>query len=503
MSAPSVTPTGLLLLGLLLDRPMHGYELHQRIEAEGIADWFKVSMAGVYYALDRLLDQGLVAGSGAQRGRGSARKAVYRLTEAGRGAFFEALETQAASRDEIYLDYDLVIYLLNRLPLRRAVSLLEQRQALLAEQVREVRVALETERRGSQSPLKLALLDHRERYLEMEGTWLHSIMRGIQDEDHDGQAEEGRALMSLSGDLGHQHLPDLIRFLASSRHSGRLSVTRGPVTCTLGFERGQPTGASYQCQGEPPARLSPQAALEAVCELFRWQEGRFTLDQERPCEEWCVPLDLSAKDLVLAGCRTVDDWSIIQRLVPSADMVFEPGSPAPGQAALALTPNEEQILAALDGVKSVASIAQALGLTVFAASRVLYALAAVDMVRVASLDKIRLRRAFGEIAGLLCHSTLAWRSSENDTCEQQVNERCGQLPLRLHRGQIEDQTSPETGTEELVEMYRQFLLAQLEVIGQRFGPEKARQAFDQTLHRLAPELQGVARQFGFDTLAPV
>ena len=35
MTMPAMTKTDLLLLGLLLDRPMHGYELYQQIKAEG------------------------------------------------------------------------------------------------------------------------------------------------------------------------------------------------------------------------------------------------------------------------------------------------------------------------------------------------------------------------------------------------------------------------------------------------------------------------------------
>ena len=83
MNTPATTKTDLLLLGLLLDRPMHGYELYQQIQAEGIDGWFNISAAGVYYSLRKLRDQGLVAES-RQRGGGSARKSIYRLTEKGR-----------------------------------------------------------------------------------------------------------------------------------------------------------------------------------------------------------------------------------------------------------------------------------------------------------------------------------------------------------------------------------------------------------------------------------
>jgi DNA-binding PadR family transcriptional regulator len=503
MSAPSTTKIDLMLLGLLLDRPMHGYELYQQIQAEGIDGWFNVSMAGVYYSLGKLRDRGLVAES-RQRGGRSARKSIYRLTEEGRAAFFATMEEQAIKQEKVYLDYDVVIYLLNKLPLQRAVSLLEQHQTYLAEQAEEVQAALAVERDNGRSPLKLAVLDHKRRYLEMEQAWLADVVRDIQGQGEADYAQAGgrQGLMILSGDLHHYHLPDLIRLIVSGRHSGTLTVTDGVVIRTLSFEQGQPVCASCLRQGEPPTPpSSTEEVLEGLCDLFRWQEGRFTFDQEMGCEEWCVPLRLSAEDLILSGCRWVDNWTIIQRLVPSADTIFELGRASQRLEELALTQVERRIVDAVDGVKDVGSIARELGLTLFEASRAFYCLAAVGVVRTADLDKIRLRRVFRETAELMCSSTIAWRTSSDDrSCEEEVNDQTGQLPLCLNGGRIEDQADPQIKTEGLVEMYRSFLRAQLDVVSRRFGAENARQSFERTLRQLAPELQDVAKRYGFDKL---
>jgi DNA-binding PadR family transcriptional regulator len=503
MTTASITKIDLLLLGLLLDRPMHGYELYQQIQAEGIDAWFNVSMAGVYYSLGKLRDLGLVAES-RQRGARSPRKSVYRLTDEGRSAFFAATEVQALSQAEIYLDYDVIIYLLNKLPRQRAISFLEQHRGFLAKQAQEVQLALAEEQERSQSPLRLALLDHKRRYLEMEQAWLADV---IQDVEGEGEARyalagERHGLMILSGDLHHYHLPDLIRLIASGKHNGTLTVTDGVEIRTLSFEEGQPVCASCQRQGEAPVPPpAPEQVLEGLNDLFRWQEGQFTFDQEMGCEESCVPIRLSAEDLILGGCRWVDNWTIIQRLVPSADTIFELGTASQRLGSLTLMPTEEQIVAAVDGTKDVAAIARELGLTVFEASRTLYCLAAVGVVRTADLDKIRLRRVFREIAELMCRSTNAWRSTPDDrTCEEEVNKLTADLPLCLNRGRIEDQADPHLKADALVEMYRGFLLAQLDVVSQRFGRENARQSFERTLGQLAPELQDVAKRYGFDRL---
>jgi DNA-binding PadR family transcriptional regulator len=501
MSTSSATKIDLLLLGLLLDRPMHGYELYQQIQAEGIDTWFNVSMAGVYYSLGKLRDQGLVAES-RQRGGRSPRRSIYRLTEEGRAAFFSAMESQALSQDKVYLDYDIVIYLLNKLPLQRAVPLLEQHQAFLVEQAQDVQSALVAEEARGNSPLRLAVLDHKQRFLEMEQAWLADVIRSIQGKDEAGYAREGarQGLMILSGDLHHYHLPDLLRLIVSGQHSGTLTVTDGADIRTLTFENGQPVCATTRRRDEPPPTAqSPEEVLSGLCDLFRWQEGKFTFDQEKGRVEWCVPLKMSAEDLILCGCRWVDNWGIIQRLIPSADTIFELGVGSRHLDRLSLQSLEEQIVAAVDGVKDVASIARELELTVFEASRAFYCLAAVGVVRTADLDKIRLRRVFREIAELMCSSTVAWRSSPDDrSCEEEVNDLTDHLPLCLNRGRIEDQADPQLTTDGLVEMYRAFLLAQLDVVSRRFGRDNARKSFERTLQQLAPELQEVARRYALD-----
>jgi hypothetical protein len=308
--------------------------------------------------------------------------------------------------------------------------------------------------------------------------------------------------MILSGDLHHYHLPDLVRLIASGKHSGTLTVTDGAEIRTLSFDSGQPICASCLRRGEVPAPpTSPEQVLEGLSDLFRWQEGQFTFDQEMGCEDWCVPLTLSAEDLILRGCRWVDNWTVIQRLVPSADTIFERGM-APQQIDnLTLAPLERQFVDALDGIKDVATIARELGVTLFEASRAFYCLTAVGVARTADLDKIRLRRVFREIAELMCSSTNAWRSSPDDrSCEEEVNQYTQHLPLCINQGRIEDQADPQLKTEGLVEMYRAFLAAQLDVVSRRYGQENARQSFERTLRQLAPELQKVAKRYGFDTL---
>jgi hypothetical protein len=167
-----------------------------------------------------------------------------------------------------------------------------------------------------------------------------------------------------------------------------------------------------------------------------------------------------------------------------------------------LTPTEERIVAAVDGVGDVATIARELDITLFDASRAFYCLAAVGVLQTADLDKILLRRVFREITETMCRSTVPWRSSPEDrSCEEEVNERTRAIPISLVDGKVKDRVGREMDTDDLREAYTHFLTEQYSVVGRRFGRTNAQRSFDQALRQLAPELQAVAKRYGLDRLS--
>ena len=84
-----MTNAEIAILSLIVERPMHGYEIEQVIEARGMREWTDVGFSSIYYILKKLEEQGLVTGNLEQReGRGPARK-VYRPTGEGRQRWYE------------------------------------------------------------------------------------------------------------------------------------------------------------------------------------------------------------------------------------------------------------------------------------------------------------------------------------------------------------------------------------------------------------------------------
>ncbi|MGW5384555.1 PadR family transcriptional regulator [Nocardia sp. NPDC003963] len=78
------TPSELIVLGLIIECPQHGYDLEQAIERRGIRQWTEIGFSSIYYLLSKLEKRGLVhvpAEPATAKGR-----RVFRATVAGREA---------------------------------------------------------------------------------------------------------------------------------------------------------------------------------------------------------------------------------------------------------------------------------------------------------------------------------------------------------------------------------------------------------------------------------
>ncbi len=86
-------PSENVLLGLLAEKPMHGYELAQRVhEDEALRAIWRIERSEVYFLLGKLHKCGYVEENSEQPGNGPAR-VVYELTDAGLEALNRWLRT--------------------------------------------------------------------------------------------------------------------------------------------------------------------------------------------------------------------------------------------------------------------------------------------------------------------------------------------------------------------------------------------------------------------------
>jgi tetratricopeptide (TPR) repeat protein len=121
---------------------------------------------------------------------------------------------------------------------------------------------------------------------------------------------------------------------------------------------------------------------EAVYHLFAWERGSFHFDpDELPQEEGIVPVSINAESLLLEGARRVDEWSYIQKKLPSLDLIFALERDPRGEEGVELTPEQEKILPFLDGTRSVQELVVESGLVEFDTAKAVYGLLQAGFVQ--------------------------------------------------------------------------------------------------------------------------
>ncbi len=83
------------LLGFLAKQPAHGYDLHQRLQAE-LGQVWHIPQSQLYNLLKRLEKQGDIAASVVEQ-HGLPDRRIYQLTEQGRKRFARWMETPSGS----------------------------------------------------------------------------------------------------------------------------------------------------------------------------------------------------------------------------------------------------------------------------------------------------------------------------------------------------------------------------------------------------------------------
>jgi len=88
----ALTTPDLVVLSLLAERPMHGYQANLELERREIRDWANLSRQQVYNSLEKLAEAGLIRTADTGQTAGRPERSAYETTEKGREALADALE---------------------------------------------------------------------------------------------------------------------------------------------------------------------------------------------------------------------------------------------------------------------------------------------------------------------------------------------------------------------------------------------------------------------------
>lgn len=167
----------LLLLGILRQGPMSGYDLHRFVRAHGTVS-ADLKKANVYYLLDRLAADGYLhvqAEAGTHGPRGE--RLLYTLTDLGRARFDELLREVLRSYDTVHTGVDVAVMFLGQLTQAEALSLLEKRRQTISEQ--RNRIAAEMSEETIHRPTQRIARDHLLCLLDAELAWVEHTMEEL------------------------------------------------------------------------------------------------------------------------------------------------------------------------------------------------------------------------------------------------------------------------------------------------------------------------------------
>jgi DNA-binding PadR family transcriptional regulator len=138
-----LTTPDLVILSLLAERPMHGYEVNATLENRNIRDWAPVSRPQIYYSLDKLTALGLIrVGSDESRAAGPERR-VFETTAAGRDRLADALESRHWVHNRVHQPFLIWLALSWQARPRTFRKQLNARKKLLADRLAQKRATLQ------------------------------------------------------------------------------------------------------------------------------------------------------------------------------------------------------------------------------------------------------------------------------------------------------------------------------------------------------------------------
>jgi hypothetical protein len=165
------------------------------------------------------------------------------------------------------------------------------------------------------------------------------------------------------------------------------------------------TSGSYITQEDLKQAIQVQVS-QMVFRVFRWRDGEYhfaptdSVDFDR---ENFTPM--SADYILMEGIRMVDEWPIIEKKIPSFDLVFrqvvdpsniqpEGAEGAPDGNKVRLTGDEEKVYRRVDGHRTVQGVIDAAGLSEFDVCRVLFDLLNRNIVAPVGKGEARETEAF-------------------------------------------------------------------------------------------------------------
>lgn len=190
--------------------------------------------------------------------------------------------------------------------------------------------------------------------------------------------------MALQGSLSDLALPDVIQLVSVSGKTGVFNLSGDGIEGKIFLKEGQITDAHVgRLRGE-----------YAVYEMAMWRKGQFIFVPAVESEQ--VTITKSNTSLMMEAARRLDEWRVLQRKIPSLELIpyFLPRDP--GHDQITLSPMEWQILTKIDSTRTIRQLEEATALSAFDVCKVLFGLLTSGLIALRASDE---KPAQGKPAG--------------------------------------------------------------------------------------------------------
>ncbi len=91
---PALTTADLVLLSLLAEQPMYGYQANAELERREVRDWAGISRPQIYYSLEKLAPLRMSRSATSRKRAEGPERAIFAITAKGKSSLADALERE-------------------------------------------------------------------------------------------------------------------------------------------------------------------------------------------------------------------------------------------------------------------------------------------------------------------------------------------------------------------------------------------------------------------------
>ncbi|MCK4598190.1 PadR family transcriptional regulator [bacterium] len=129
-----MTKNDLVVLGLLKEKPMYGYQTKQQIKLRKLDHWAHLSLPSIYSTLNRMEKRGLISGNPEKVGK-MPQRTVYKMTSKGEKELARLVEKALVSDKIPEEDFSVGVAFMYGLEKEKVVSCLQKRVGILERQL--------------------------------------------------------------------------------------------------------------------------------------------------------------------------------------------------------------------------------------------------------------------------------------------------------------------------------------------------------------------------------